>query len=161
MIIPGMPNRPPNSVIAKITQKPDRPVESPRIFGPSTLPSNCCNRNINMTKYRQFSGWVTSTIRINRALGIAPRYGPKNGITFVTPTITLTSIAYGVPINVVPIKHNNPIIIESSTLPLMNPINVRCTNRADLRILFAAFLRNIAYRIFLLWSANFSLLAST
>ena len=43
---------------------------------------------------------------------------------FVTPMITLTSAAYGVPIIVVPIKHNKPIIMESIILPPRKPIKV-------------------------------------
>ena len=47
---------------------------------------------MNITNIRHFSG---STSRISNALGTAPINGPKNGITFVTPTMTLTSSAYG------------------------------------------------------------------
>ncbi len=36
------------------------------------------------------------TVRIRSALGIAPMNGPKNGIMFVTPIMTLTSIVYGI-----------------------------------------------------------------
>ena len=90
MIIPTNPNRPPPRRIATITQNADRPVELPRIFGPRMLPSNCCSKRMNMIKYSPLIG-SASIMRI--ALGIAPIYGPKNGITFVTPTITLTSTA--------------------------------------------------------------------
>ena len=41
-------------------------------------------------KYKHCMGLTSSMIK---ALGMAPRYGPKNGITLVTPTITLTRIA--------------------------------------------------------------------
>ena len=34
-----------------MTQKEERPVESPRIFGPIILPSICCNITINNIKY--------------------------------------------------------------------------------------------------------------
>ena len=47
-------------------------------------------KRMNMIKYSPLIG-SASIMRI--ALGIAPIYGPKNGITFVTPTITLTSTA--------------------------------------------------------------------
>ena len=97
-------------VIAKITQKPDKPVESPNIFGPKILPSNCCIIKIRITKYNACFG---STINTRKVLGIAPIYGPKNGITLVTPTITLTKSAYGVPIILVHMKQIIPIIMES------------------------------------------------
>ena len=32
------------------TEKPESPVESPRIFGPSILPSNCCIKIIRIPK---------------------------------------------------------------------------------------------------------------
>ena len=74
--------------MATMTQKLEMPVLSPRIFGPMTLPSNCCSRTIKMMKYRHFSGL---TSRIRNALGMAPRNGPKKGMILVTPTTTLTS----------------------------------------------------------------------
>ena len=40
-IIPENPNRPPARVMETSTAREVRPVESPRIFGPITLPSNC------------------------------------------------------------------------------------------------------------------------
>ena len=42
MIMPGMPKRPPPRVMAKTTQKEDRPVELPRMAGPMMFPSICC-----------------------------------------------------------------------------------------------------------------------
>ena len=84
----------------------------PRIFGPRIFPSNYCNNSINIRKYIPFIG---SASAIRTALGIAPIYGPKNGITLVTPTITLTSIAYGIFKIDVPIKHKIPIMIDLSS----------------------------------------------
>ena len=40
-IIPGTPNSPPPMRMATMTMKLDRPVVSPRIFGPRIFPSNC------------------------------------------------------------------------------------------------------------------------
>lgn len=37
-----------------------------------------------------------SAINIIKIDGMAPIYGPKNGIIFVMPTITLTRTAYGI-----------------------------------------------------------------
>ena len=50
------------------------------------------------------------------AHGMAPKNGPKKGIMFVTPIITLTKAAYGVPKMLVPTKQIIPIIKESITL---------------------------------------------
>ena len=46
--------------------------------------------------------------------------GPKNGITFVTPTITLINIAYGNLIIDDTMNMISPIISESSILPFIN-----------------------------------------
>ena len=89
------------------------------------------------TKYR---AWIGSIIKINKRQGIAPKNGPKNGIIFVTPTMTLTSSAWGVPIKVVPIKQRQPIIAESIILPEIKPINVLLIKRPASIILFAFFL---------------------
>ena len=62
------------------------------------------------------------------ALGIAPDKDQK-GIILVTPTITLTSAAYGVCNNVVPIKHRHPMIKESTILPPINPMKVLWVKR--------------------------------
>ena len=74
--------------MATMTQKLEMPVASPRIFGPRMLPSNCCRTTMKITKIRHCLGL---TSRIRNAEGTAPRNGPKNGITLVTPTTTLTS----------------------------------------------------------------------
>jgi hypothetical protein len=37
MIMPGTPYKPPNIVIEKMTQKPLKPVDPPRIFGPQEI----------------------------------------------------------------------------------------------------------------------------
>ena len=87
-IIPHIPKSPLPTRIENSTQKLETPVVLPKILGPKIFPSNCCRTIIITTKVIHFIG---STKRINRALGIAPINGPKNGITFVTPTITLTS----------------------------------------------------------------------
>ena len=111
-------------MIAKITQKLDKPVESPKILGPIKLPSNCCKNSIKIAKYTKFKGCVISTTNIKMEQGIAPKKGPKNGITLVTPITTLTSAAYGNCNRDVPQKHKQPIIIESITLPMIKPIKV-------------------------------------
>jgi len=41
IIIPTKPNRPPKRRMEKRTQKLERPVESPRTFGPMIFPSIC------------------------------------------------------------------------------------------------------------------------
>ena len=48
----------------------------PRIFGPMTLPSSCWRARTKMTKYSACRG---DTSRIRKALGTAPRNGPKKG----------------------------------------------------------------------------------
>ena len=68
-------------------------------------------------------------MRIRIALGIAPKYGPKKGITLVTPTITLTNKAYGVFKILVPAKQIKPIITESIIFPVIKPINVSLVKR--------------------------------
>ena len=87
------PNSPPPTKIANTTQKDDNPVEFPKIFGPMILPSICCNTRMNIKKYRPLIG---SARAISMTLGTAPTYGPKNGMTFVTPTITATNRLYGI-----------------------------------------------------------------
>lgn len=76
--------------MAKRTQKLDMPVVDPRMRGPRILPSNCCSTRIKIRNCNVVIGETMS--RIN-ALGIAPTKGPKNGITFVTPTKTLIKSA--------------------------------------------------------------------
>jgi len=98
MIMPKTPQKPPPIRIEMMIRKLDTPVVSPRIFGPKKFPSNCCRRT---TKIRKYSACRGSIRRISRRHGTAPRNGPKNGMIFVTPMITLTSSAYGVPIRLV------------------------------------------------------------
>ena len=81
---------------------------------------------------------------IKIALGIAPIYGPKNGITFVTPTITLTSNVYGIFNILSPIKHNIPIITESIIFPMMNPPKISLLLIVKCKIIFAEFGLKIA-----------------
>ena len=56
-----------------------------------------------------------------KMLGIAPINGPKYGITLVTPTMKLTSTAYGMLSALHPIKHSTPMMAESRILPEINP----------------------------------------
>ena len=88
--MPQKPNSPAPKMMENMTQKPLMPIELPRIFGPMMLPSICWRITMKITKIRHLSG---STSRMMKALGIAPISGPKNGMTFVTPMITLTSSA--------------------------------------------------------------------
>ena len=141
----------------KITQKLDKPVLFPRIFGPKKLPSNCCRIKTNIAKYNACFGF---TIKIRTILGIAPRYGPKNGIIFVIPTITLIRSGYGNCNNVIPMKHIKPMIRESTSLPLIKPPNVALTNRILEISLLAVSSSQIAYMIFLDCPAKLSLLTS-
>ncbi len=90
--MPQKPNSPAPRMMENMTQKPLMPMELPSIFGPMTLPSSCCSTMMKMMNTRHLNG---STSRMISALGTAPMNGPKKGITFVTPTITLTSSAYG------------------------------------------------------------------
>ena len=87
--MPTKPKSPPKKRIENSTQKLESPVELPRIFGPRILPSNCCRSRIQMRKYTHWSGLTKNT---RNAAGIAPMNGPKKGITFVTPIMTLKSI---------------------------------------------------------------------
>ena len=120
--MPTKPKRPPNSRMENSTQKEASPVESPRILGPRMLPSNCWSTKMKMTKYRHFRGL---TSRISSAQGMAPMKGPKNGMMLVTPMITANSIGYG---NRNRLQHTRaimPMIRESTSLPLINPLRMR------------------------------------
>ncbi len=108
-------------MMANMTQKLDRPVVLPRILGPMMLPSTCCRMKIMMMNLRAAMG---STMRSRMTDGIAPMKGPKNGMMFVTPTITLMSMAMGRRRIDMETKHRRPMMRESMTLPLMNPPNV-------------------------------------
>ena len=94
MIMPTKPNKPPKSRMEKSTQIPDNPVLLPRIFGPMILPSTCCKITIKITNIRQDIGLTVSKMIAD---GIAPMYGPKNGMIFVKPTMTLMRIAKAAP----------------------------------------------------------------
>ena len=146
IIMPPTPNIPPNNKMENNTQNGDNPVESPKILGPIIFPSNCCNRNTKITKYSPFIG---STIKINIAVGIAPINGPKYGITFVTPTNTLTKSAYGILNILTPIKHNIPIIAESIILPIINPLKIELLFLNICNVKFALFGVTSAYIVFL------------
>ena len=121
MIIPNTPKNPPNRRREKITQKAGSPVVPPRIFGPITFPSSCCIAIISMINHIVFEG---STRSIMIADGIAPINGPKNGITFVSHTITVINAVLGIRSSVIDIKQIMPIIMESSIFPLIKPPNV-------------------------------------
>ena len=70
-----------------------------------------------MSSTRLFIGSAMSTMKKH---GTAPMIGPKNGMTFVTPTITLIRTAYGRLSIVETMNMISPMIIESSILPLIN-----------------------------------------
>ena len=67
------------------------------------------------------------TSRISKKLGIAPRKGPKKGMTLVTPTKTDTSGVYGISSSEQPMKHSTPMMRESSSLPRTKPEKMRST----------------------------------
>ena len=91
--MPQKPNSPLPRIMENMTQKPVMPVELPRILGPIRLPSTCCRMMMNTMKIRHLVGL---TIRMISALGTAPMSGPKKGMMFVTPMMTLTSRVYGI-----------------------------------------------------------------
>ena len=122
MSSPTKPNNPPKKVTAKITQKADNPVESPKILGPMTLPSTCCKIRTKIKKIKDLNG---SSIMMIKMLGIAPMKGPKYGITLVTPTMKLTSTVYGIRKMEHPTKQRTPMIAESKILPEINPQKIR------------------------------------
>ena len=136
MIIPTNPNRPPNSRIENRTPKLETPVEFPRIFGPKIFPSNCWSTRIRPIKYRHCFGLMRNT-RI--AHGTAPIKGPKNGIMFVTPMITLISSSYGSLNRFIRIKQRIPMIRESISFPMIKPENAFLINRNSPTTMFAAF----------------------
>ena len=74
-----------------------------------------------MRKYTHWSGLTKNT---RNAAGIAPMNGPKKGITFVTPIMTLKSIGNGIFKIVTPMKQIIPIMRESTSLPMMKPPNI-------------------------------------
>ena len=127
MNIPMIPNISPPMMIAAITQRAGRPVLSPRIFGPMTLPSSCWSAN---TKIANQKACQKSTMRRMSTQGTAPMKGPKNGIMFVTPTIKLIKREYSKPKMLVPMKQRIPIISESRSFPLMKPLKMRWLSRA-------------------------------
>ena len=115
--------------LANITQRAGSPVLSPRIFGPITLPSSCWRTK---TKIANQSACQGSTIRRIRIEGIAPRKGPKNGITLVQPTIKLISIVNSNPIMLIPKKQRIPIISESRSFPLIKLLKILWDSLANL-----------------------------
>ena len=155
---PTTPNNPFPRKIANTTQKGESPVDSPSIFGPIILPSTCCKIMINSKNITPFDGLSSM---MSMVLGMAPMYGPKNGMTLVTPTITLTSATYGMRSIRQHTKQIAPIMSESMILPLIKPPNIlslsfkmlesTCIWRSD---------RN-ALTSFLVWRLKVSLLRRT
>ena len=68
---------------------------------------------------------------------MAPKKGPKNGIIFVTPIITLINTQNGIPKILVITKHRIPMIMESNIFPTKNPPKVLCAKRTLLIKRFA------------------------
>ena len=58
--------------------------------------------------------------KTSNALGIAPIYGPKNGMILVTPTSTLINAVYGILAILRAIKVMIATMIESMIFPLKN-----------------------------------------
>ena len=77
--IPLNPQSPPNMVMANMTQNPERPVFCPRISGPITFPSNCCNITIRIIKYRHCLGSTKST---RNALGLREKLSGWGGVGY-------------------------------------------------------------------------------
>ena len=90
-----------------------------------------------MTKIRNTRLLIGSIIKIRKTLGTAPIIGPKYGITFVMPTITLTSSTNGSCKIVIPRKHSTPMMAESRILPTMNPRNISFASRVMEKTRFA------------------------
>ena len=120
--MPANPNRPPNRMMKNSTQNEARPVESPRIFGPRMLPSNCWSTSTNSAKYTLWSG---SMIKMRKMHGMAPMNGPKNGMMFVTPMMVEMSAGYGNRNRLQHTRQMMPMMSESSSLPLMKPLMMR------------------------------------
>ena len=114
--------------------------------GPRIFPSNCCIATIRITKGIVCDG---SEMSSSSAEGIAPIKGPKNGITFVTPTITLMSTEYSSFMSFIATKHIIPMIKESSIFPLINPLRELFVFLIALSILWHIFWGNIAVISFL------------
>ena len=95
-------------------QKLFKPMESPRIFGPNTFPSNCIKTIIKIKNKTPLLGLA---IKTSTALGIIPMYWPKNGMMFVTPINTLIKMVYGIPAMFIMINVNTPTIRESIIFP--------------------------------------------
>ena len=107
-----------------MTQRLERPVLSPRILGPMMLPSTCCSAKTKRVKYTAFRGLSS---RMRKMLGMAPRKGPKKGITLVTPTMTLTRGVYGKFRREQPMKQMRPMMRESRILPRTKPEKISST----------------------------------
>lgn len=106
-------------------QKLFKPMESPRIFGPNTFPSNCIKMIIKTKNKTPLLGLA---IKTNTALGIIPMYWPKNGMMFVTPINTLIKMVYGIPAMFIMINVNTPTIRESIIFPLINFAKTPCVS---------------------------------
>ena len=94
---------------------------------------------------------------IKKALGIAPIYGPKKGITLVIPTIRLIRVTYGSFKRCMQIKQMIPMIRESMIFPVINPPNIRshCLIVSRIKAFTERFLET-AYNIFLACPRNLS-----
>ena len=120
-IIPGSPNRPPPTMMAKSTQKLASLVVFPNILGAIMLPSICWSISISRANLTAAHGSMNKSSTPD---GTAPINGPKKGITSVIPTTTLMSRANGSPNMLMAIKHSMPTIMESMIFPLINPPKV-------------------------------------
>ena len=78
-IIPINPNNDPNTKMENKIQKLSKPTDSPMIFGPIIFPSTCWMM-ISTRKITPLNGDARKT---SSALGMAPIYGPKNGMILV------------------------------------------------------------------------------
>lgn len=152
--IPSTPPSAPPTKIAKITAIGFTPIASPKTFGPKIEPSNCCNKNINSN-----TGIVIAGLYKNTSIptGIAPMNGPTYGMIFVSPIITANINLYLIPKIKNPRYDNNPIIIESTTFPMINLSNVFVTVLQNSKNLSAfSFLTNDKITFFI-YAPKFSL----
>ena len=120
-IMPGKPKSPPPTMMANITQKLASLVVLPRILGPMIFPSICCRTSTIIMNLRAATGSIMRSISAD---GTIPIKGPKKGMMFVRPTITLMSIAIGSFSMFIIMKQIIPIMMESRILPFIKPPKV-------------------------------------
>ena len=77
--------------------------------------------------------------KTSNALGIAPIYGPKNGMILVTPTSTLINAVYGILAILRAIKVMIATMIESMIFPLKNLAKDQLMSFPKDKIRFALF----------------------